>query len=202
MLDAVSEGVNNAIFRTGHRTLGLSASLIGSGFGADYNFFKSLIDKTTSVGGFDKELELMILKQGVTIGYAKNAIVLDEKIQEAGGFVNQRRRWLAAQWVYLFKGVKNVNGSLNIDYVDKKIQFIVPPRVMAIGVSFLLAVTFGLLTVFNLQFKTIAILCLAAWLLNSLAVLIVIPKTIFYNKNPLCNHVVAQRIFTNTYGTL
>jgi cellulose synthase/poly-beta-1,6-N-acetylglucosamine synthase-like glycosyltransferase len=100
ILDAISEEVNNNIFRKGHRVLGLSAALIGSGMAMDYKYFKNMMKSIKAVGGFDKEIELQILKEGKLIGYLTNAYVLDEKIQKAEVFQNQRRRWLSAQLHY------------------------------------------------------------------------------------------------------
>ncbi len=40
ILDALSEEINNHIFRKGHRVLGISSALIGSGMGLDYPLFK------------------------------------------------------------------------------------------------------------------------------------------------------------------
>lgn len=42
ILDAVSEELNNNIFRKGHRVLGLSSALIGSGMAFDYAFLREL----------------------------------------------------------------------------------------------------------------------------------------------------------------
>lgn len=39
LLDAVSEEINNTIFRLGHAKLGLSAALIGSGMAFRYDLF-------------------------------------------------------------------------------------------------------------------------------------------------------------------
>ena len=137
VLDGISEEVNNAIFRRGHRVLGLSASLIGSGFISEYSLLKELMQKARAVGGFDKELELMLLERKITIGYASKAHVYDEKIQESGAFVNQRRRWLAAQFIYfgrnIGKGFVQLIGRGNIDYFDKLLQFVLPPRIITTG---------------------------------------------------------------------
>jgi len=137
VLDGISEEVNNAIFRRGHRVLGLSASLIGSGFISEYSLLKELMQKARAVGGFDKELELMLLERKITIGYASKAHVYDEKIQESGAFVNQRRRWLAAQFIYfgrnIGKGFVQLIGHGNIDYFDKLLQFVLPPRIITTG---------------------------------------------------------------------
>ncbi|MCT4589779.1 MAG: glycosyltransferase family 2 protein [Carboxylicivirga sp.] len=176
ILDAISEAVNNAIFRIGHRSVGLTASLIGSGFGAEYKYFKSLINKCTSIGGFDKELELMIIKDGHSIAYARNAVVLDEKIQDSNDFVNQRRRWLSAQMVYLQAGVKQLfTGRISANYLDKIIQFVLPPRVLAMGTSLLISLLAAGSLYFSNEFSGLFWLSLLVFLINGLSVAIATP---------------------------
>jgi len=137
ILDAVSEEINNHIFRKGHRVLGLSSAIIGSGMAFNYNYFKSLMLTVTAVGGFDKEIELKMLKQGHKIMYLNNAVVYDEKVQKAEVFGNQRRRWLSAQFHYFRKDILSASLHLitkgNVDYFDKAIQFIQPPRILLLG---------------------------------------------------------------------
>jgi cellulose synthase/poly-beta-1,6-N-acetylglucosamine synthase-like glycosyltransferase len=142
LLDAISEEINNHIFRKGHRVLGLSAALIGSGIGFDYRFHKEIMKKVHAIGGYDKELELRILKAGHRIAYVEDAYVYDEKVQNARTFDRQRRRWLAAQWHYfrhfIFDALYNLVTRANVDYMDKVLQFIMPPRVLLLGCSILL----------------------------------------------------------------
>lgn len=45
VLDAVSEEMNNSIFRKGHTKLGFSAGLIGSGMAFEYDIFRKIIYK-------------------------------------------------------------------------------------------------------------------------------------------------------------
>ncbi|MFA8437177.1 MAG: glycosyltransferase family 2 protein, partial [Marinifilaceae bacterium] len=66
ILDAISEEINNHVFRKGQRTIGLSAALIGSGMVFDYPLLKNLMTNITAIGGFDKELEVAILKRRYT----------------------------------------------------------------------------------------------------------------------------------------
>jgi len=152
VLDGISEEVNNAIFRKGHRALGLSASLIGSAFAFDFHLFRSMMNESKAVGGFDKELELMLAERGITIGYAQNAIVYDEKTQQSDVFIQQRTRWLSAQINYLTQSLKKgwlklvVDG--NADYADKILQFLVPPRILALGIPLLMTITGLLLSAF------------------------------------------------------
>ena len=148
VLDAISEEINNNIFRKGHRNLGLSSALIGSGMAFDYQFFKNSMAVIDAVGGFDKELELKLLKNGVKIEYLKDALVFDEKVQKADVFANQRRRWLSAQIIYfrrnVFSGIKHLFTKGNIDYFDKVYQFILPPRVLLIGLIVITTLLYGL----------------------------------------------------------
>ncbi len=142
ILDAVSEEVNNKIFRKGHRVLGFSAALIGSGMAMDYNYFKTMMKDIKAVGGFDKEIELRMLKENIRIEYLNNAIVYDEKVQKAAVFTNQRKRWLSAQLHYFsmdfFSSLKHLILHGNYDYFDKALQFIQPPRVMLLGLLILI----------------------------------------------------------------
>lgn len=142
ILDAISEEVNNSIFRKGHRTLGLSSALIGSGMAFDYTYFKNVMANIDAVGGFDKELELKILQNKQKIEYLDDALVEDEKIQESSAFAKQRKRWLSAQFVYFGRFYKQAIQQLfrkrNIDFADKVYQMVQPPRVVLLGLVFLI----------------------------------------------------------------
>jgi cellulose synthase/poly-beta-1,6-N-acetylglucosamine synthase-like glycosyltransferase len=188
ILDAVSEEINNNIFRKGHRVLGLSSAIIGSGMAFQYGYFKSLMSTVTAVGGFDKEIELKMLKEGHKIMYLDDAMVYDEKIQKAEVFGNQRRRWLSAQLHYfrkdIWSAVKNLLLKGNVDYFDKAIQFIQPPRVLLLGAVILLGgvfVTTNYLLHNDIVFATgwiiVAVACLLSFLFS-------VPRS-FYNAGTL-----------------
>ena len=188
ILDAVSEEINNHIFRKGHRALGLSSAIIGSGMAFDYSYFKNLMSTVDAVGGFDKEIELKMLKQGIKIGYLNDAMVYDEKIQNPEVFSNQRRRWLAAQFHY-FKSYfpdacKHILLKGNVDYFDKAIQFVQPPRILLLGAVMFLAAVF---VVLNLLLHGPAVLTLL-WIVTAIACtlsfLFSIPRA-FYSKKTL-----------------
>jgi cellulose synthase/poly-beta-1,6-N-acetylglucosamine synthase-like glycosyltransferase len=177
ILDAISEEINNHIFRKGHRVLGLSSAIIGSGMAFKYDFFKNLMSNIQAIGGFDKEIELKMLKARHKIEYLDQALVYDEKVQKSEVFSNQRRRWLSAQLHYFrldfFAALNDLIFKGNIDYFDKAIQFIQPPRILLLG-SVLLFGTFFLVTNYFIQdslyfsFGWIAILasCLLAFLFS------------------------------------
>ena len=142
VLDAASEEINNSIFRRGHVALGLSSALIGSGMAFRYDWFRDNIRKCTT-SGEDKELEVLLLQQRIFIEYLDDLVVLDEKVQAEGAYYNQRRRWIAAQFYALGSALKNLPAALltaNYDYVDKLVQWCLPPRMLLIGLVPLWAV--------------------------------------------------------------
>ncbi len=147
VLDAVSEEINNHIFRKGHRVLGLSSAIIGSGMAFRYDYFKQLMSTVTAVGGFDKEIELKMLKAGHKIYYLDDAYVYDEKVQKAEVFSDQRRRWLSAQMHYFRSYFLNSLSDLllkgNVDYFDKAVQFIQPPRILLLGAVLIFGLFFS-----------------------------------------------------------
>lgn len=142
ILDGVSEEINNGIFRKGHRAIGLSSGLIGSGMAFRYDYFKEVMSGIEAIGGFDKELELKIFQDGKVIEYLDEVYIYDEKVQKSEVFYNQRRRWLSSQG----RGFLNyLNGAFaqllkgNIDYFDKVFQWIHPPRVIYLAALVLIS---------------------------------------------------------------
>ena len=135
VLDGLSEEVNNSIFRRGHVGLGISSALIGSGMIFNYQWFHDNVKHLVTTGE-DKELEVLLLKQRIFIEFLDEVYVYDEKTQGEKGFYNQRRRWLAtqfAQWGRVFKDLPQAILSGNIDYSDKLIQWVLPPRLILFG---------------------------------------------------------------------
>jgi cellulose synthase/poly-beta-1,6-N-acetylglucosamine synthase-like glycosyltransferase len=136
LLDAISEEINNHIFRKGHRSLGLSSALIGSGMAFEYNLFKDYMATIDSYGE-DKELEFKLMKDNYKIEYLHDAYVYDEKVSQSQVFVKQRTRWLFNQFLYgytyLIEGVKLLVTKGNIDFFDKMFQQLLPPRILLLG---------------------------------------------------------------------
>lgn len=192
ILDALSEEINNHIFRKGHRVLGLSSALIGSGMGLDYHLFKSTMATVDSVGE-DKEVELKIIRNNHKIEYVHDAIIYDEKTSKPDVFVNQRRRWIAAQLDYFKSNFLDGVGQLitkgNIDYFDKVVQMIMPPRIILAGILFILSFITSIFYFFPISgFNSLFISGFLAWFLifglTSLGLIISIPGS-FYNRKTL-----------------
>lgn len=221
ILDAISEEINNNIFRKGHRVLGLSSAIIGSGMAFRYNYFKNLMLTVTAVGGFDKEIELKMLKEGRKIMYLDDAMVYDEKIQKPEVFRNQRRRWLSAQLYYFRKDILSASKHLilkgNVDYFDKAIQFIQPPRILLLGAVTLCSVGF-VLTNYVLEnhieysnyWMVLAVACVLSFVfsvpksfynLNTLRALLSLPKGMFMMLLALLSIRGANKTFIHTKHT-
>lgn len=184
ILDAVSEEINNSIFRKGHRVLGLSSAIIGSGMAFKYQYFKDLMATVTAVGGFDKEIELKMLKEKHTIEYLDDAVVYDEKVQKSEVFGNQRRRWLSAQLHYFRKDILTASKHLvakgNVDYFDKAIQFIQPPRILLLGAVIMFSLLFITLNLLLNAEPNFTSYWIALTLTCVLAFVFSVPKS-FYN---------------------
>jgi len=176
ILDALSEEINNNIFRRGHRKLGLSAALIGSGMAFNFQIYKTLMSQIESFGE-DKELEHKLLKNKIKIEYLDNALVYDEKTTKSQVFVTQRTRWIANQLNYatnyLGEGFKELFKG-NIDYFDKIVQHLIPPRIFILGLL-------SLIVMFSLVFNSLnwSYAWISQWILCVTALFISVPKQLF-----------------------
>jgi cellulose synthase/poly-beta-1,6-N-acetylglucosamine synthase-like glycosyltransferase len=181
VLDGASEEINNHIFRKGHKVAGLSAALIGSGKAVQFEFFKSIMQNITAVGGFDKQMEVLIISQGVKIDYAHEILVYDEKVQLPEVFQNQRKRWMSAQLTfmrkYAFSGILRSILTFNLDYLDKSLQLLLLPRLINLGLSFLLCGIWFIDAAWGRCF-------IALFAIQILALMMAVPK-MYYNKDSL-----------------
>lgn len=179
LLDAISEGINNHIFRKAHRVLGLSCAIIGSGMALNYSLFKVILPEISAVGGFDKEMELRLLRQGIKFGYAEKALVYDEKTTQQSTLANQRRRWLSAQLHYMQRYfgdgfVQLLKG--NIDFFDKVMQTILLPRIFLLGVT---PLAFALSFIAGPSLPPVYWFIL--WLTTYVSILLAVPA-VYFNK--------------------
>jgi cellulose synthase/poly-beta-1,6-N-acetylglucosamine synthase-like glycosyltransferase len=199
ILDAVSEEINNALFRKGHVAVGFSSALIGSGMALEANWFRKNV-KLLQTAGEDKELETLLLKENIYIEYLEHVQVFDEKIQKKEGFKNQRKRWLAAQFGALRTALPYFLKALftgNFDYCDKVLQWMMFPRIILI---FLIGVMTLLVTIVH-PTASIKWWGLSFFLLFTLCM--VIPRQL-YNKQLLKAIMqlpsLAWMMFSNLFG--
>lgn len=146
MLDGLSEAINNHIYRQGATAVNLSASINGSGIAIQYGLFKRKLAGMDSIGGFDRELEVLMMREGVKVYYYKDAIVFDEKVEDLGAFQNQRRRWISSQYFYLkkyfYEGVAALSKGHMAFFNSAVLRNIQLPRFLNIGLLFVTTVVF------------------------------------------------------------
>ncbi len=199
ILDSVSEEINNHIFRKGHRVLGLSSALIGSGMAFDYQMYKAYMATIDSFGE-DKELEIKLLKDRRVIEYRDDAIVYDEKVQKSKVFMVQRTRWLANQIIYarsyFLSSLRELLVNRNVDYFDKVFQQMLPPRIFLMG--FLV-----ILTLLSILFNPLSLT--VYWLILTfvtvLTLLISAPRR-YYNAETLKAMLLLPQGFLFMIGSL
>lgn len=141
-MDAVFEEINNNIFRKGHINLGLSSALAGSGVAYDFEWFKENV-MLTKKAGEDKELEALLLRQGVFIDYFDNIYVYGEKKRTTTTLNEQRGRWAAQQFRNFFRNIKYLPGAIfskQRDLTDKIIQWMLIPRTTMVGIIMLMCI--------------------------------------------------------------
>ncbi|WP_109831425.1 glycosyltransferase [Reichenbachiella versicolor] len=144
--DAVAETANHEMLCKGVTVFGLSSKLSGSGMAFRQNIFHGVIEECTAIGGFDKEMELVLTYLGIKIDYNDEAIVLDEKVDSYEAMAKQRSRWLQAQYNFLAKFLKSGFRNLfkgNFDHFHKVLQLALPPRALMV-VILLIAGIIGL----------------------------------------------------------
>lgn len=214
VFDAINEEINNNLFRAGQRALGLSASLIGSGMAFEPALMKRALDQIQTVGGYDKELEMLLVVAGIKIGYLQDAVILDEKVQNVAVFQRQRTRWVAAQLYFIkayFKiGIQQLFRG-NWQAFNTLVKSLLLPRMILLAVLGLLAVV-SLFGTASFQFFALGLLGL---LLCSLIIsvpaslyrkikgrdFVVLPSLIFGMFRSLVNYKQAGKKFLHTPHT-
>lgn len=142
VLDAVSEEINNSIFRRGHVNIGLSAGLVGSGMVFSFDWFRDNIMQVTPVG-LDKQLETKLIEQAIFIEYLNDVYVYGDKVSDSSEFGNQRRQWAKTTKDNFKLAVRKLPAALfhgNYDYCNKLFQWILPSRILLIGTLVVISV--------------------------------------------------------------
>ena len=140
-MDAIFEEINNAIFRKGHINVGLSSALAGSGVAYDYAWFKTNVMKAKTAGE-DKELEALLLRQGIFIDYFDSIYVYGEKKRTTTKLNEQRGRWATQQIQNFIRNIKFLPSSIfnkQHDLTDKIIQWMLVPRTTMVGIIMLMS---------------------------------------------------------------
>lgn len=200
ILDDISEQINNHVNRKGSNILGGSSSIAGSGFLIDQKIGHEVFHSIDSVGGFDKELELVLLKQNIKTHYCDSMIVYDEKIRNTSTFKSQRKRWISSQYIYLFKyfrsGIKELLLNGNFAYFNSAIlRNIQLPRLLNLGL-------FTCLCIIIIPFIKILTINYLIWLFVYLlflcSVFISVPR-VHYNRKTLFSILKIPGVFMTMF---
>lgn len=136
ILDGLSEGINNHLFRKGQRALGFASNTIGSGMAFEFKTLKAIYNKPGILGNpaCDREVDFEIMKRDVCIEYIDNAHVYDEKVAQKAVYEKQRTRWFESQIIHLklFFDPKEQPIPHTKDYYNKLWVNMIPPRLLII----------------------------------------------------------------------
>ena len=194
-MDAVFEEINNNIFRKGHINIGFSSALAGSGVAYDYEWFKDNIMRVKTAGE-DKELEALLLRQGLYIDYFDHIYVYGEKKRTTSTLNEQRSRWAKQQIINLFRNIKYLPGAIlskQYDLADKLIQWMLIPRTTMVGIIMLMCV------VLPFVYMTMAI---KWWILGALALFIFALATPDYLVDEMWDKTFLRSPFVTLWGKL
>ncbi len=101
-LDSLGVLMGNFLERDVRSMLGLSVNIWGCGVSVKKEVYQKIVFDTKSrTGGFDKHMQAEIARNVSRIGYAREAIVYDEKVDDGRNFERQRIRWIAAYFKFL-----------------------------------------------------------------------------------------------------
>ena len=142
-MDATFEEINNIIFRSAHIAVGLSAALNSSGCIFDFQWFKQNIMKIRSTIGEDKELEAMLVHEGIFIDYFEDIHVYGEKTRLINDFNLQRGRWTYIQLHSLLSNIHYLPSAFmnsQHDEIDKLIQWMLVPRTIMMGIIAIMSI--------------------------------------------------------------
>ncbi len=150
ILDGITEAISNNIFRKGHRNLGLSSGLVGSGMLFKAEILEETLEAINRDSAVeDKLFEFYLLEKRYFTEYVKHVPVYDEKVSSGQNFSNQRKRWIAGQIhafkIFILPGFAKLFQG-NLGFFDKALQMAFVPKLLF---AILLAFIAGLAWIFN-----------------------------------------------------
>ncbi len=97
--------------------LRMSSAILGLGIAIDFALYKE-VNYQNTIGGFDKKLQSQLARKVKQIAFAEDAIVYDEKVEDAAVLQKQRTRWIYSyfghfkeSWLLTKSGCKNLNAG-------------------------------------------------------------------------------------------
>jgi len=130
----ITEEINSYIFRKGHVTLGLSASILCWGIAYDFKLLKQILlnSKRLKYNNLNKIIENEILERGIKISYLDRTCFYERFSQNSFEYEQQRIKWLYSNKLYL-KSVLSLFKKMkfkNINIINKLFQLILLPKTL------------------------------------------------------------------------
>jgi cellulose synthase/poly-beta-1,6-N-acetylglucosamine synthase-like glycosyltransferase len=178
-MDAVGDMYNFFLEREIRYRLNMSATIWGAGLAIEKDLYKS-IEYKDFLGGFDKKLQTHILQQVDRIGYAKDAILYDEKITTGSSLENQRTRWINSYFKYFSESTTLLwNGIRKFDFnlIYFAVILLRPPLFIVLGVgTLMMTVSFFSSIILSVIWLSV----FAAFLLSFVAIILIRSKDVRY----------------------
>jgi cellulose synthase/poly-beta-1,6-N-acetylglucosamine synthase-like glycosyltransferase len=141
-LDSIGHIYNNFLERQVKMELGLSSAILGLGIAIDTDLYKEIFYKD-ALGGFDKKLQIQLTQKLKQLGFAKDCIVYDEKVEDGAALEKQRTRWIHTYFKYFkqsaalfISGLK----KLNISQVSTGLMMLRPPLFIIFFAAFVFTI--------------------------------------------------------------
>lgn len=141
-LDSIGHIYNTFIERQSKMELGLSSSILGLGIAIEVDLYHQVMYKD-GLGGFDKKLQADIIEIIPQLGFAEDAIVYDEKVDDGSTLEKQRTRWIYTyfkyfqiHWQLFIKGIRRLN--FNLFFFG--FNLLRPPLFITITIAFIIMI--------------------------------------------------------------
>jgi cellulose synthase/poly-beta-1,6-N-acetylglucosamine synthase-like glycosyltransferase len=101
-VETLGEVFGNFVDRDAQSMLGFSSHIWGCGVSMRRDIYRGIaFAPKCRTGGFDKQMQIEMVKKAGRIGYAEEAIFYDEKIDNGRSFQKQRIRWIRSYFTFL-----------------------------------------------------------------------------------------------------
>lgn len=149
-MDAMGDLFNFFVEREMRMEIGVSSAIWGAGIAFAYPLYEGIRYKD-ALGGFDKMLQIHLATQVKQIGFAREAILYDEKISDGAALEKQRTRWISSQFKYKqanFRFLLTAIRNLDIKRIFFGFNNVRPPLYMLLGLA-------GVFFLFHLFYKPV-----------------------------------------------
>lgn len=135
VLGAVSEEINNSLFRKGHTRMGFSSALIGSAMAFDFATFHE-IAPTMKGGDTSTAMEIALLSQNIYTEYLEEVICYSRKEDSNEQYKKRRIQWQQGRYYTRWYSLIHLPFAIlrgEWDLANKLFQWILPSRFILIA---------------------------------------------------------------------